>query len=72
MSRTLQEGKQTTRVLLGLALFLVFVVMAVQYESLRNPLIIMISIPFAAIGVAILGFRAASGHAPFMIEPQCS
>ncbi|NOQ89419.1 MAG: AcrB/AcrD/AcrF family protein [Gammaproteobacteria bacterium] len=27
--------------------------MAVQYESLLNPLIIMISIPFAAIGVAL-------------------
>jgi len=39
--------------LLGLALFLVFVVMAVQYESLRNPLVIMLSVPFAAIGVAI-------------------
>lgn len=38
--------------LLGLALFLVFVVMAVQYESLRNPLVILISIPFTSIGVA--------------------
>jgi len=38
--------------LLGLALFLVFVVMAIQYESLRNPLIIIFSVPFAAIGVA--------------------
>jgi len=39
-------------VLLGLAIFLVFVVMAVQYESLRNPLVILISIPFTSIGVA--------------------
>jgi multidrug efflux pump subunit AcrB len=39
--------------LLGLALFLVLVVMAVQYESLRNPLIILFSVPFAAVGVAI-------------------
>ena len=38
--------------LLGLAVFLVFVVMAVQYESLRNPLVILISIPFTLIGVA--------------------
>jgi multidrug efflux pump subunit AcrB len=53
LSRTLQQGKQTTLTLLGLALFLVFVVMAVQYESLRNPVIIMLSVPFAAIGVAI-------------------
>ncbi|MDH5217040.1 MAG: efflux RND transporter permease subunit, partial [Gammaproteobacteria bacterium] len=52
-TETLQQGKQLTSILLVLALFLVFVVMAVQYESLRNPLIIMLSVPFAAIGVAI-------------------
>ena len=39
-------------VLLGLAVFLVFVVMAVQYESLRNPLVILLGIPFTTIGVA--------------------
>jgi CzcA family heavy metal efflux pump len=50
---TLQEGKNLTITLLALALFLVLVVMAVQYESLRNPFIIMIGVPFAAIGVAI-------------------
>ena len=49
----LQEGRQMTYVLLALALFLVFVVMAVQYESLRNPIVIIFSVPFAAIGVAI-------------------
>ncbi|MGB5223855.1 MAG: efflux RND transporter permease subunit [Arenicellales bacterium] len=53
VSKTLQEGRSTTMLLLGLALFLVFVVMAVQYESLRNPMVIMLSVPFAAIGVAI-------------------
>ena len=42
-----REGK------LSLALFLVFVVMAVQYESLRNPLVIIFSVPFAVIGVVI-------------------
>ena len=49
----LQEGRDLSRVLLGLALFLVFVVMAVQYESLRNPLIILLSVPFAVTGVAL-------------------
>jgi CzcA family heavy metal efflux pump len=49
----LQEGRQMTLTLLGLALLLVFVVMAVQYESLRDPLVIMFSVPFAAVGVAI-------------------
>ncbi|WP_432697268.1 efflux RND transporter permease subunit [Marinobacterium sp. YM272] len=49
----LQAGQQTSRILLLLALFLVFVVMAVQYESLRNPLVIMASVPFSLIGVAL-------------------
>ena len=48
---TLKQGEDLSRWLLGLAIFLVFVVMAVQYESLRNPLIILLSIPFCLIGV---------------------
>ena len=51
--QALQEGKQLSGILLLLALFLVLVVMAVQYESIQNPLIILVSIPFATIGVAI-------------------
>lgn len=35
----------------GLALFLVFAVMAVQFESLRHPLVVMTAVPFALIGV---------------------
>jgi len=53
---TLKEGRDLSRLLLGLALFLVLVVMAVQYESLRNPLIILLSVPFALIGV-VLGLQ---------------
>ncbi len=52
-AQALQEGKAMGAWLLMLALFLVFVVMAVQYESLRNPLVIMLSVPFALVGVAI-------------------
>ena len=50
--KALQQGRRMGFLLLGLALFLVFVVMAVQYESLRNPLVILLSVPFTAIGVA--------------------
>ena len=50
--RTLQEGRRMGYVLLGLAVFLVFVVMAVQYESLRNPMVILLGVPFTSIGVA--------------------
>ncbi|OQW91636.1 MAG: acriflavin resistance protein [Beggiatoa sp. IS2] len=49
----MQESQQLTRALLGLAIFLVFVVMAIQYESLRNPFVILLSIPFVLIGVAL-------------------
>jgi hydrophobe/amphiphile efflux-1 (HAE1) family protein len=51
--KTLQAGRAMTLTLLLLALFLVFVVMAIQYESLRNPFIILLSVPFSVIGVAL-------------------
>lgn len=50
---SLQQGRRLSQMLLGLALFLVFVVMAVQYESLRNPVVILLGVPFAVIGVAL-------------------
>ena len=52
VKQQLQEGQSVGYLLIGLALFLVFVVMAIQYESLRNPFIILLSIPFTLIGVA--------------------
>lgn len=51
--KALHDQQQLTELLLLLALFLVFVVMAVQYESLLNPLIIILSVPFSAIGIAL-------------------
>ncbi len=51
--KTLQQSKETGYKLLALALFLVLVVMAVQYESLRNPLIILFGVVFSLIGVAL-------------------
>ena len=47
----LRENESMGNTLLALAVFLVFVVMAVQYESLTNPLIIILGIPFTLIGV---------------------
>ena len=40
--------------LLGLAVFLVFAVMAVQYESLRNPLIILLAVPFSLVSIVFV------------------
>ena len=39
---------------IGLALFLVYIVMASQFESLIHPLIIMFTVPLAVIGSALL------------------
>ncbi len=41
------------RFALGLAIFLVYLVMASQFESLRNPLVILLSIPLAAVGAIV-------------------
>jgi HAE1 family hydrophobic/amphiphilic exporter-1 len=41
---------------LVLALMLVYMVLACQYESLRDPLVVMMSVPLAAVGVLILLF----------------
>ncbi len=48
---SLKEGEQIGNILLVLAIFLVFVVMTVQYESLTNPLVIILGVPFSLIGV---------------------
>jgi len=37
-----------------LAIFFVYMVMAMQYESLRDPLIVMFSVPLAVIGVVLI------------------
>ncbi len=50
---SLRKSKSLSYILLSLAIFLVFVVMAVQYESLTNPLVIILGIPFALTGVYI-------------------
>ncbi|HDR46984.1 MAG TPA: efflux RND transporter permease subunit, partial [Geoalkalibacter subterraneus] len=41
---------------LVLALMLVYMVLACQYESLRDPLVVMVSVPVAAVGVLITLF----------------
>ncbi len=52
-TKTLQESQKTGLILIALAIFLVYVVMAIQYESFKNPLIILFSLPFGLIGVAL-------------------
>jgi HAE1 family hydrophobic/amphiphilic exporter-1 len=52
----LEEQQKTFGTLLEgvlLALFLVYATMAIQFESLRHPLVVMLSVPFAFIGVVL-------------------
>lgn len=54
VSGSYEEQKEATRELsisLLMAVLLVYMVLACQYESLRDPLIVMFSVPMAAIGV---------------------
>jgi multidrug efflux pump len=55
-----QEGNQLA-VTFGFALIIIFLVLAAQFESLRDPLVIMISVPMAIVGAMIpLFFGAAT------------
>jgi HAE1 family hydrophobic/amphiphilic exporter-1 len=45
---------------LVLALVLVYMVMACQYESLRDPFVVMFSVPLAAVGVILLFFLSGT------------
>jgi len=49
----IKENNRNLAIVIGMAIFLVFVVLTVQYESLTNPLVIMVSIPLALIGVGV-------------------
>ena len=51
-----QKSFNELLLVLGLAIVLVYMVMAAQFESLRDPLIILFSIPLAAIGIALIWF----------------
>lgn len=49
-----QKANRELMISIILALFLVYMVMAMLYESLRDPLIVMFSVPLAVIGVALI------------------
>ncbi len=51
-----QEAFNELVVSMVLALMLVYMVLACQYESLRDPLIVMFSVPVAAVGVILILF----------------
>ena len=52
-SEAIKENNRQLTIVGLLAVFLVFVVMAIQYESVINPLVILVAIPLSLIGVGI-------------------
>jgi len=59
VSGTFEEQKKAFHELvmaLALALVLVYMVLACQYESFRNPLVVMFSVPVATVGVLVILF----------------
>ena len=57
-----KESNAQLIIVIALAVFLLFVVMAVQYDSLIDPVIIMVTLPLALIGAFLL---LAVTHTPF-------
>ncbi len=56
----LQKSFRSLLLAMGLAIFLVYLVMASQFESLLHPFVVMFTVPLGAIG-AVLGL-AVTGH----------
>ena len=51
-----QKSSRELTVSLVLAMILVYMVLACQYESFKNPLVVMFSVPVAAVGVLLILF----------------
>ncbi|MFN3987363.1 MAG: efflux RND transporter permease subunit [Rhodocyclaceae bacterium] len=65
---TIQDTNREILMVIGLAVFLVFVVLAVQYERLSNPLVIITAAPLSLVGVSvILTLTATPVSAPVLI-----
>ena len=52
----IRENNRQLAIVVMLAIFLVFVVLAVQYESFVNPFVIILAIPLSLVGVAVALF----------------
>ena len=52
--KEMQTSFDSMRLALALAVFLVYLVMASQFESLRHPLVILGSVPLALVGVLVI------------------
>ena len=67
-AEAIEESNAQMLLVIGLAIFLVFVVLAVQYESLTDPFMILGAIPMALVGVvAILRITGIPFSAPALL-----
>jgi hydrophobe/amphiphile efflux-1 (HAE1) family protein len=53
-AKAIRDNNRQLTIVALLAVFLVFVVLAVQYESLVNPFVILLAIPLSLVGVGLL------------------
>jgi hydrophobe/amphiphile efflux-1 (HAE1) family protein len=64
----IRENNRQLAIVVALAIFLVFVVLAVQYESFVNPFVIILTIPLSLIGVGLaLWITGSTLSAPVML-----
>ena len=52
-NEAIRDNNRQLVMVAALAIFLVFVVMAIQYESIINPLVILVAVPLSLIGVGL-------------------
>ena len=60
-SRELKESSATLWLALGLAVVFIYLVLAAQFESFLSPLVIMLTVPLAAVG-AMIGMYFSNGR----------
>jgi hydrophobe/amphiphile efflux-1 (HAE1) family protein len=64
----IRENNRQLAIVVGLAIFLVFVVLSVQYESFVNPFVIILTIPLSMIGVGMaLAITSTAMSAPVLL-----
>jgi CzcA family heavy metal efflux pump len=64
----IRENNRQLAIVVALAIFLVFVVMAVQYESVVNPFVILFAIPLSLVGVGtLLWLTGTAKSAPVLL-----
>jgi multidrug efflux pump subunit AcrB len=67
-AEAIEESNAQMLLVVGLAIFLVFVVLSVQYESLSDPFVILAAVPMSLVGVvAILKITGTPFSAPALL-----